>query len=59
MQGLKEEGILDEIDNWDMSQTKNLSLGGMLLATNRQFGIGTNLALLIQKSLWEKKKVLY
>ena len=40
--------ILDEIDNLDISQTKNLSLGGMLLTTNRKFGIGTNLALEIR-----------
>jgi len=40
--------ILDEVDNADISQTKNLSLGGMLLTTNRQFGIGTNLALEIR-----------
>lgn len=40
--------ILDEADNMDISQTKNLSLGGMLLTTNRQFGIGTNLALEIR-----------
>jgi len=40
--------ILDEADNVDISQTKNLSLGGMLLTTNRQFGIGTNLALEIR-----------
>ena len=40
--------ILDEIDNVDISQTKNLSLGGMLLTTNRQFSIGTNLALEIR-----------
>ncbi len=40
--------ILDEVDNVDISQTKNLSLGGMLLTTNKQFGIGTNLALEIR-----------
>jgi len=40
--------ILDEIDNVDISQTKNLSLGGMLLTTNKQFSIGTNLALEIR-----------
>jgi len=40
--------ILDEADNVDISQTKNLSLGGMLLTTNREFGIGTNLALEIR-----------
>jgi len=40
--------ILEEVDNLDISQTKNLSLGGMLLTTNRRFGIGTNLALEIR-----------
>ncbi len=40
--------ILQENDNVDVSQTKNLSLGGMLLTTNRQFEKGTNLALEIR-----------
>ncbi len=40
--------ILEEIDNVDISQTKNLSLGGMLLTTNKRFSIGTNLALEIR-----------
>jgi hypothetical protein len=40
--------ILDEVDNVDISQTKNLSLGGMLLTTNKQFSIDTNLALEIR-----------
>ncbi len=40
--------ILDEVDNLDISQTKNLSLGGMLLTTNRKFAIATNLALEIR-----------
>lgn len=40
--------IFEEIDNIDISQTKNLSLGGMLLTTNRQFEKGTNLALEIR-----------
>ncbi|MFH0913453.1 MAG: PilZ domain-containing protein, partial [Candidatus Omnitrophota bacterium] len=30
------------------SQTKNIGLGGMLLTTNRAFGVGTNLALEIR-----------
>lgn len=29
--------ILEEEDNIDVSQTKNLSLGGMLITTNKQF----------------------
>lgn len=40
--------ILEEANKVDISQTKNLSLGGMLLTTNRQFSIGTNLALEIR-----------
>jgi hypothetical protein len=40
--------ILDEQDNIDFTQTKNLSLGGMLLTTNRMFAPGTNLALEIR-----------
>lgn len=37
--------ILQENDKTDISQTKNLGLGGMLLTTNRKFESGTNLAL--------------
>lgn len=40
--------ILEDIDEIDTSQTKNISLGGMLLTTNRQFVVGTNLALEIR-----------
>jgi c-di-GMP-binding flagellar brake protein YcgR len=40
--------ILDDTDNIDISQTKNLSLGGMLLTTNRSFKSGTNLAIEIR-----------
>lgn len=40
--------ILEESGNVDISQTKNLSLGGMLLTTNRAFSVGTNLALEIR-----------
>lgn len=40
--------ILQENDNVDVTQTRNLSLGGMLLTTNRQFENGTNLALEIR-----------
>ena len=40
--------ILEETDNADISQTKNLGLGGMLLTTNKQFQPGTNLALEIR-----------
>ena len=41
-------GILEVSDNIDISQTKNLSLGGMFLTTNKQFCAGTNLALEIR-----------
>lgn len=40
--------ILEEEDNVDITQTRNLSLGGMLLTTNRKFEPGTNLALEIR-----------
>jgi len=40
--------ILKEADNTDISQTKNLSMGGMLLTTNRSFGPGTELALTLR-----------
>lgn len=40
--------VLEEIDNVDISQTKNLGLGGMLLTTNVQFNPGVNLALEIR-----------
>lgn len=40
--------ILEDIDKIDVSQTKNLSLGGMLLTTNKQFEPETQLALEIR-----------
>ncbi len=40
--------VMDEADNVDITQTKNISLGGMLLTTNRKFDHGTNLALEIR-----------
>jgi len=40
--------ILEENDAVDISQTKNLSLGGMLLTTNKQFNPGIDLALEIR-----------
>ncbi|MCX5697508.1 MAG: PilZ domain-containing protein [Candidatus Omnitrophica bacterium] len=40
--------VLDENESIDITQTKNLSLGGMLLTTNRYFEAGTNLALEIR-----------
>ena len=40
--------VIPSNSNNDISQTKNLSLGGMLLTTNCQFPIGTKLALEIR-----------
>ena len=40
--------VIPNNNNADISQTKNLSLGGMLLTTNCQFPAGTNLALEIR-----------
>ena len=40
--------VLSEKDNIDITQTKNLSLGGMLLTTNRAFSPGTTLAIEIR-----------
>jgi len=40
--------VLPANSNADITQTKNLSLGGMLLTTNYQFPVGTNLALEIR-----------
>lgn len=40
--------VLDEIDNMDITQTKNLGLGGMLLTTSRMFDVGTHLAIEIR-----------
>lgn len=40
--------VIPPNSNADISQTKNLSLGGMLLTTNCQFSVGTNLALEIR-----------
>ena len=40
--------IMDEVDNVDISQTKNMSMGGMLITTNKKFDSGVNLALEIR-----------
>jgi len=40
--------VLEEEDAVDISQTKNMGLGGMLLTTNRVFEGGTKLALEIR-----------
>lgn len=43
--------VLEEQDNVDMTQTKNIAMGGMLLTTNRKFLPGTKLALQIRLPL--------
>ena len=43
--------VLEEEDNVDITQTKNIGLGGMLLTTNRDFPAGTRLALEIRLPL--------
>jgi c-di-GMP-binding flagellar brake protein YcgR len=40
--------ILEEYNKADISQTRNISLGGILLTTNRAFDPGTNIALEIR-----------
>jgi len=40
--------MMEENDNIDITQTKNVSMGGMLLTTNRQFSCGINLAIEIR-----------
>ena len=40
--------ILDDAENLDITQTKNICLGGMLLTTNVMFGKGTHIAVEIR-----------
>jgi len=40
--------LLEEDANYDLSQTKNVSQGGMLLTTNRKFENGVRLGMTIQ-----------
>jgi hypothetical protein len=40
--------ILEETDDIAITQTKNLSLGGMLITTNKKFNPGTTLAIEIR-----------
>lgn len=40
--------IMEEVNNYDISQTKNICLGGMLLTTNIPFDPGTRLSLEIR-----------
>jgi hypothetical protein len=49
--------ILNEADNLDITQTKNVCLGGMLLTTNRRFDAGTSLAVEIRLP-FEKNPIL-
>ncbi|MFH1889083.1 MAG: PilZ domain-containing protein [Candidatus Omnitrophota bacterium] len=37
--------VIEETEHINVSQAKNISLGGMLLTTNRKLGAGTNIAL--------------
>jgi hypothetical protein len=39
---------MEDVGNIDISQTKNIALGGMLLTTNRYFSPGTKLAIEIR-----------
>ena len=43
--------LLEEKGKADLTQTKNISLGGMLLTTNRKFSVGAKLALQIRLPL--------
>ncbi len=47
--------ILEDVDNADLSQTKNISEGGMLLTTNRSFPAGTLLSLYLRLPFVEEK----
>jgi hypothetical protein len=39
--------ILEELQDYDVSQSKNVSSGGLLLTTNRAFQSGTHLAMTV------------
>ena len=47
--------ILEDVDSADLSQTKNISEGGMLLTTNRKFEKGTLLMLNLRLPFIEEK----
>jgi PilZ domain len=47
--------IKEAEENFDLSQTKNLSQGGMLLTTNKQFQQGTRLAMILRFPLVPQK----
>ena len=40
--------IEKEQETFDLSQTKNVSQGGMLLTTNKEFQVGTRLAMILR-----------
>jgi len=47
--------LLDEDANYDLSQTRNISQGGMLLTTNRKFEKGVRLGMSIQFPFLDQK----
>ncbi|MCM8756681.1 MAG: PilZ domain-containing protein [Candidatus Omnitrophica bacterium] len=47
--------IKNEADNHDLTQSRNVSAGGMLLTTNRKFEKGTILAMCIRFPFFTKK----
>ncbi|MCM8773962.1 MAG: PilZ domain-containing protein [Candidatus Omnitrophica bacterium] len=47
--------IKDEVDNHDLTQSRNVSTGGMLLTTNRKFEKGTILSMSIRFPFFTKK----
>ena len=47
--------IKETAHDFDLSQTKNVSPGGMLLTTNKQFQIGTHLAMILRFPLIPQK----
>jgi c-di-GMP-binding flagellar brake protein YcgR len=50
--------VIEKTEEIDISQTKNLSLGGMLLTTNKEFAPGTQLALEIRLPFTPKPIIL-
>ncbi|MEW5757883.1 MAG: PilZ domain-containing protein [Candidatus Omnitrophota bacterium] len=51
--------VRDEMNNYDITQTKNVSLGGMLISTNRSFKSGTILSLETRLPFVPDKIILY
>ncbi len=50
--------ILEGLNNYDLSQSKNISQGGMLLTTNREFKKGTRLVMTMSFPFIEDKMEL-